>query len=335
MNKRSSLKDIAKEAGVSIATVSYVLSKNLKSGISQEVSDRIKKIAKDLNYRPNQIAQSLQSGKSHSIGLIVADISNPFFSQIARIIEDEAKSYGYTVIFGSSDEKTAKSKDLIKFLLNRQVDGLIITPTEGSEDQIKLLIKHNIPFVLIDRYFPSIETNFVSIDNFLAGFQATKRLLLNGSERIGMIAYDTGLQHMKERIDGYREALSTEKIDDELVLFVKYSETQLAVAEAIDKMLGLKRPVDAIFFATNTLGILGLKHLNQLDKKIPKDLSVIVFDESEIYDFFYCPLTYIKQPLNELAKAAVKALTEHINNPKAKLNQIKLRADLIIGESCN
>ena len=153
MTKRVSLKDIAKKAGVSTATVSYVLSKKENSGISAEVSEKIKKIAEELDYRPNQIAKSLQSGKTLTIGLILADISNPFFAHIARIIEDEAKKHDYTVIFGSSDENASKSRDLIQFLTNRQVDGFIIAPAEDSEKDIKLLKKQNIPFVLIDRFF--------------------------------------------------------------------------------------------------------------------------------------------------------------------------------------
>src|SRR5690606_5499858 len=130
--------------------------------------------AAELNYQPNQIAKSLKSGKSFTIGLIVADISNPFFANIARTIEDEAKKDNYTVIFGSSDENAEKSKDLIDVLVKRQVDGFIIAPTENSETQIEYLIKANIPFVLIDRYFPGIESNYVVTDNHQAAYDATK-----------------------------------------------------------------------------------------------------------------------------------------------------------------
>src|SRR5690606_9623935 len=243
------LKDIAKEAGVSIATVSYVLSKQGKSGVSLEVSDRVKSIAEKLNYRPNQIAKSLQSGKSQTIGLIVADISNPFFAQIARIIEDEAKRNGYTVIFGSSDEKASKSEDLIKFLLNRQVDGFIITPTESSEEQIQLLREQNIPFVLIDRYFPDIDTNYVVIDNYLAALDATKQLMEHGKKRIGMVAYASELQHMQERIQGYRDALDGGTGQEFLLQRVEFSGVVDNIPRAIDNLVKGKDPVDALFLA--------------------------------------------------------------------------------------
>lgn len=335
MKKKVSLKDIAKEAGVSIATVSYVLSKQTNTGVSQEVSDLIKKIAQRLNYRPNQIAKSLQSGKSHTIGLIVADISNPFFAQIARIVEDEAKQHGYTVIFGSSDEKASKSGDLIKLLLNRQVDGFIITPAEGSEDQLRSLKEQSVPFVLIDRYFPDVETNFIAIDNYRAAFEATKQLLSTGNHRIGMVAYSTQLHHMRARIQGYKEALGQEKYDDFMLHEVEFSEIKDSVPKAIDELVHGKRPVDAIFFATNTLGINGLKHLNRLNIKVPGDISVIVFDESETFDFFYCPLTYVKQPLTELAKKAVNVLVEEIANPTSEAKKINFKAELVIRDSCS
>ena len=334
MKKRVSLKDIAKEAGVSIATVSYVLSKQQNTGVSPEVSEKIKKIARKLNYRPNQIAKSLQSGKSHTIGLIVADISNPFFAQIARIIEDEAQKHGYTVVFGSSDEKASKSEDLIKFLLNRQVDGFIIAPTEGSEDQIQFLKEQNTPFVLIDRYFPGLETNYVVVDNYKAAYEATKRLMFGGSNNIGMIAYTAQLHHMRERIRGYKDALGQDKYDELMLREVEFSQIESGVAKAIDQLVGGKKPVDAIFFATNTLGITGLKYLDKLAINVPEDMAVIVFDESEAFDFFYCPLTYVKQPLSDLAKKAVTILVEEIAEPSRKVVKISFEAELVIQQSC-
>ncbi|WP_067035098.1 LacI family DNA-binding transcriptional regulator [Allomuricauda sp. CP2A] len=334
MKRKVSLKDIAKEAGVSIATVSYVLSKQDKSGVSQQMSEKIRKIARELNYTPNLIAKSLQSGKSQTIGLIVADISNPFFAQIARIVEDEAKQNGYTVIFGSSDEKASKSKDLIKFLMNRQVDGFIITPTESSEEQIELMLRQNVPFVLIDRFFPSIDTNFVVIDNYQAAFEATKRLLVNGKTRIGMIAYATTLQHMKERVRGYKDALNEAGIEESLLFEVDFSMASDGVTSAINNMVKANPPVDAIFFSTNTLGVIGLKHITGLNLKVPDKVAVILFDQSDVFDFFYCPLTHVRQPLAELAKMAVNVLIQQISDSNRKPSKIKLGAELVIGKSC-
>ena len=336
MKKKVSLKDIAKKAGVSIATVSYVLSKRENSGISPDVSDRINQIAKELEYRPNQIAKSLQSGKTFTIGLIVADISNPFFAHIARITEDEAKKNNYTVIFGSSDEKASKSEDLIQFLINRQVDGFIIAPAEGSKEQIKMLKRQKIPFVLIDRFFPGIKSNYVVINNYKAAFEATARLIQTGNKAIGIVAYSSKLFHMKERIRGYTVAMEQQglSIKNSWKHEIDFSRIKQEVNVAIDSMLLSSQPVSAIFFATNTLAVNGLKRINELGIRIPEQLSIIVFDEGDAFDFFYCPLTYVKQPIAEMGKSAVKILIEQIANPERAIEQLCLDAQLVIRESC-
>jgi len=166
MKKKVSLKDIAQKVGVSIALVSYVLNNKKEGRINKDVALKIKDTAHALNYRTNQIAKSLKTNKTNTIGLIVSDISNPFSSSLARIIEDEADRNGYTVIFGSSDEDVQKSQKLIETFINRQVDGLIIAPSEDAIPQLKYLQEEGIPFVLIDRYFPELKTNYVTIDIF-------------------------------------------------------------------------------------------------------------------------------------------------------------------------
>ena len=195
--KKVSLKDIANKVGVSTALVSYVLNNQKEGRISKEVAQKIRDTAKRLNYRTNQVAKSLKTNKTYTIGLVVADISNPFFSSLARIIEDAADQNNYTVIFGSSDENPKKSGKLMETLLNRQVDGLIISPPQNSESQIEYLIEEDIPFVLIDRYFPAIKTNYVAIDNYKAAYKAVKHLIDTGRTKIGMITYESSIFTLK------------------------------------------------------------------------------------------------------------------------------------------
>src|SRR5688500_12905366 len=184
MKKKVSLKDIAQKVGVSIALVSYVLNNKKEGRISKEIAEKIKATAKKLDYRPNQIAKSLKTNRTNTIGLIVADISNPFSSSLARIIEDEADSQGYTVIFGSSDERSDRCKKLVDTLLNRQVDGLIILPPAEFEEGINELKQQQIPFVIVDRYFPDIEANVVKLDNCKAAIEAVTHLLDSGRRKI-------------------------------------------------------------------------------------------------------------------------------------------------------
>ena len=161
-----------------------------------------------MNYRTNQIARSLKTNKTNTIGLILADIANPFSAALARVIEDVADKYGYTVIFGSSDENPEKYRKILDALVNRQADGLILSPPEHAQAQIKDLQQQQIPFVLIDRYFPGIETNYVVLDNYKAAFDATMHLIDCGHKRIGMINYASSLFHLQERTRGYQPALT-------------------------------------------------------------------------------------------------------------------------------
>ncbi|MGN7720430.1 LacI family DNA-binding transcriptional regulator [Chitinophaga sp. 22620] len=333
MKKKTSLKDIAQEAGVSTALVSYVLTnKEEKARVGQEMAKKIRKIAQKLNYQPNHIARSLKSGRSYTIGLIVADISNPFFGNIARTIEDEAKRNNYTVIFGSSDENLDKSGDLINVLLNRQVDGLILIPTEGSEQQIKQLRKQPVPFVLIDRYFPQIPVSQIGINNFQASYSAISHLVKTGHQRIGMIAYKTALYHINERKRGYTEALA-DNGQSSMMKLARYSHIREETRQALDQLLRGRKPADAVFFATNSLAIEGLKYINELGIKVPEELAVVSFDESEAFDLYHSPITFIRQPILEMGNAAVRVLLEHIGNGEKKPENVCIDAELVIRQS--
>ena len=313
MAKKVSLKDIASKVGVSTALVSYVLNGLEKEKrVGPEIAEKIHSAAKELKYQPNQIARSLRKGSTNTIGLIVADISNPFFGQLARVIEDEAARHNYTVIFGSSDEDCSKSSALMEALLNRQVDGLLITPTEGCSKQIQSLIKRDIPVVLIDRYFPDISTNHVVLDNYQATWNAVNCFVSNGYNKINMIAYKSSLVHMQERIRGYREAMKENGLAKEiLVKEVRYNHVKSDVDKIMDDLLAEKK-MNALLFATNALSIYGLYAIRKSNVKVPEDLAVIGFDGHEVFDFFQPPISYIKQPLEEMGKESIKILLDQI-----------------------
>jgi LacI family transcriptional regulator len=282
------------------------------------------------------MARSFKSGRSFTIGLIVADISNPFFANIARTIEDEAKRNNYTVIFGSSDENVDKSRDLINVLLNRQVDGLIITPTEGSEEQINQLKTQKVPFVLIDRFFPEIEASHIAVNNYEAAYHAVSHLVKKGRKRIGMVAYKTSLHHISERKRGYKEALEAHHMTAGTTLLksARYSHLKEDIKLSIDQLLSGRHPADAIFFATNSLAIEGLKYINSLGIRIPDQLAVITFDEGEALDLFYSPVTFVRQPILEMGKAAVRVLLDEIKDNKKEIEHICIDTALVVRKSC-
>jgi LacI family transcriptional regulator len=334
MRKKASLKDIANRLGVSTALVSYVLNNKKEGRISKEIAARIRDVARELKYTTNQIAKSLKTNKSNTIGLVVSDISNPFFSTLAHIIQEEAGRYGFTVISGSSDEQAEKSQQLVNVLIDRQVEGLIFAASEGSEHQVLDLMDTGTPLVLIDRYFPDLEVSHVAIDNFTASFEAVKHLLTCGIQRIAVIAHDTSLYHTKQRIEGYRHALETSgfSFDENLIIKVPAIHRGEEVKTAVDRLLALPEPASGVLFTSSVLSTAALKYLNTLSVKVPDQLNIISFDESDAAYLFYAPLTHIRQPLEQMGKLATSMLIDIINGSK-EIRKVNLPAELVLGRS--
>lgn len=336
MEKKVSIKDIAKEVGVSTALVSYVLNnKEKEARVGKQIAEKVRRVARRLNYSPNLIARSLQSGRTNTLGLIVADISNPFFSYIARVIEDAANQHGYTVIIGSSDEQASKSASLINAFLNRQVDGLIIAPAEESEKQLQKLLDDKFPFVLVDRYFTGLNANSVHIDNYQSSFQAVEHLIKKGYRRIGMMAYETALPHMQERIRGYNAALKANGIRTKRRWLQKagYTTLEQDVQKGLRNALSGRDAPDAFFFATNSLAVSGLKYIYREGIRVPEELGVISFDESDAFDFFYSPVTYVRQSIEDIGRRALDLLMNQIKNPAGKKEQAIIATKLIVRKS--
>ncbi len=337
MKKKVSLKDVAQHLGVSTALVSYVVNNKEKQvRVSEEMAKKIRKAIIELNYQPNLIAKSLKNGVTNTIGLIIADISNPFFSNIARIIEDEAKKLGYIVIIGSCDENAEKSQALIDVMMTRQVDAFIVSPAADTEKQIESLKNMQVPVVLIDRHFPDVETDTVYTDNYAASYKAVEHLIANGRRKIAMMAYDTSLPHMKERIRGYQEALRDNGIEflPSWLKLASYQQISDDVDKGIQTLLKPVPKVDAFFFATNSLAVEGLKTITRLKVIVPKQLAFISFDESDAFSFFYSPVTYVKQSVTDIGIEAVRAAVNRIRDRMAKPARILVPAKLIVHESC-
>jgi len=329
MERKVSLKDIAQKCGVSTALVSYVLNNKRENRVSKELAQRIRDAAAEMNYRINQVARSLKTNKTFTIGLIVADIANPFSSGLARIIEDEAEQHQYTVIFSSSDENAMKCGKLIDTLLDKQVDGLIISPPAFSEHQVLYLQQQQVPFVLIDRYFPDINTNYVALDNYGASYKGVEHLIGTGCRKIGMITYDTELFHLQERKRGYSAALKKHKLPAQkgLIKEVSIKYENAAIEKAIDGLLA--GGVDGLLFGANNLAMAGLRYINTLPVKVPDQLAIVNFDETEALEFFYAPFAYIKQPLPEMGRLATRLLLECIEKGSAT-TQINLEGELVL-----
>ena len=334
MEKRVLLKDIAQKVGVSTALVSYVLNNQKENRISKEIAQKIRDTATRLNYRPNQIAKSLKTNKTFTIGLIVADIANAFFSTLARIIEDEAEKSNYTVIFGSSDEMAERSQKLIDVLLDRHVDGLIIAPSENSEAQIKKLQERGIPLVLIDRYFPTLDVSYVGVNNYEAAYQCAVHLMETGRKKIGMVGFKTNLLHLQDRKKGFLKAMKDNgrTLPKSQIREVQLDAAKEEVEESIQQLLQGPEPVDALFFASNKLSTFGLKYINRLALRVPTDLALCSFDQSDATELFYASLTHIRQPLHEIGQQAVQLLLQDMSKGTGS-KQLHLPAELVVAQS--
>ena len=329
------MKDVAEHVGVSVALVSYVLNGRAdEKQVGKEVAERIRIAADTLNYRPNQIAKSLKTRKTHTIGLVVADINYRYSSGITRAIEAEAKRHHFTVIFGSSDESDTKFDEIVNVLVNRQVDGLILVPVQNAEETIIELQKSGIPFILIDRYFQNIVTNSITLNNYKAAYDSTKYLIEKGHRKIALINYESALFNLLERNRGYKAALKDFGLPIDPMLIRKIGSVnpkEETSTEVMDLVRGKK--ADALFFATDRLAIFGLRELNAMKVQVPRDISVFSFDAAEAFDLFYCAVTHASQPLESMGKMAVNSLLEIIQKSHV-LNQTTMETELVVGTSC-
>lgn len=330
--KRTSIKDIARVVGVSTATVSLVLNDKCRNGrVSEEMIQKIRAVAKEMNYQPNSLARNLQSGTTKMVSLMVADIANPFFGMLAYHVQNELAKAGYAVIITNTDEDSRQMEQMIGLMRSRQVDGFIIVPAESGEESIRALADSNMPLVLIDRYYPGIPTNNVLIDNYDASYQATRYLIERKCRRIALLIYNNRQPHMHDRRTGYTEALREAGIYDEsLVREVSHHNITRDIQQAITDLLSKDNKPDGILLASNTIAINGLKQLVRRHIRIPGDLQMVCFDKSDIFEVMPESIPYIQQPIQSMAKMATRLLLEQINETTPNTpSSYRLPAELI------
>jgi len=337
MSKKSTIKDIAEQLGVSKALVSFVLTgKSKEKRISADMTAKVLNLAKQLNYKPNYLAKSLRTGKSNTIALIVADISNPFFAKFARFIEIEASKHNYKVIFGNSDEKPEKFATELDVLKNGQVDGFILTPPIGSESELLNLQTQKMPFVIVDRIFKSIEAHTVNINNFQSGYEATLRLIKNKRKNIALVHVNNQLFTMNQRVEGFHGALKHSKIKAKpsLIKHLKFSHEKALVMKAVKEII--KEGADALLFTTSKLGVLGIECLRELGVRIPEDVAVISFDDRDAYKVSYTPISAIVQPVEQMSKEAVRILIRMLEGKygEGEYENILMDVEYIFRASC-
>jgi LacI family transcriptional regulator len=328
--KKTSLKDIAGLVGASTSTVSFVLNgKGKQMRISEALEKKIKEIAKKEGYHPNQVAVSLRTGQSKVLGLIVESIGGHFFGSLARIIEDEAEKYGYRVIYCSTENDPAKGKDMIRMLSQSQVDGYLITPVQGMESDIADLMKLKKPLVLIDGYFPDVPAPYVLVNNVAGISKGMAHLIEKGYRKIAFVTVKIDLVQIRQREEAYIAVLKKNRIpaNKKLIFRLEYNYDKNAAVQALCSFIKSHPDLDAIFFATNYLGITGLQSIHQLNLKVPDDLAIICFDDHDIFSLYPPGIASIQQPVEEIAKTAIHLLLRQLGKDKSKAGSSTVEID--------
>jgi len=325
MKKRILISDIAKALGISVTTVSFILNDKAKEKrISEALTKRVLDYVKKVGYKPNELAKSLRTGKTKILGLIIEDISNPFFGNIARLIESKVYEQGYRIIYCSTNNDVEKAKELIQMFYDRQVDGFIITPSDGLEDTVKQLQQNNIPVVLFDRYFPGLETDYVGADNFQGAFDASNHLCQQGYRRIGFVSLYSDQTQMKERSDGYMKAKQQS--------FIQKIQMDASDEEAMESLREFicENRLDAVLFSTNYLAISGLKAAKKFNFTMP---AVIAFDDHTVFKLVEPAITVVSQPIKDIAENLINILLLRLQGKIKATRRMVLPCELKVRES--
>ncbi|HTE01902.1 MAG TPA: substrate-binding domain-containing protein [Mucilaginibacter sp.] len=332
MSKKLSINDIANELHVAKSTVSFILNGKAKEKrISDELTERVLKFVKEKGFQPNQLAKSLSTGKTKMICLMVEKISDHFFSHIAFHLEALAYKNGYKIIYCSTENDPEKTRQLISLLRARYVDGYIITPPVGIESEIQALINDNLPVVLFDRYLPDVSTDYVGLDNFKGTYDGVEYLVKTQAKKIALVTLVSDQTQMIERHSGYLAALKKYHLKP-LILKVSFENDMETTVKQCIQFLKDNPGTDAVIFATNYLALSGIKAINEAGLNIPGDISVIAFDDHDVFNIYNPSISAIAQPLDEMAKQLFKTLLDKLEN-KARLKDLSkliIKPDLIL-----
>lgn len=332
---RVSIKDISKALGLSNTTISFILNgKAEEMRISAQVTERVLAYVKEVGYTPNYLARGLVTGKTNTIGFIVENIGNPFFSQIASLIEEQAYKGGYKIIYSSTNGQSDKALELIRMFRDRGVDGYIICPTEKLEEEISQLKEENRPVVLFDRFLPAINSHYIGINNEQAMYEACKHLAERNRKNIALITTDSKQTQMLSRLEGYKRLMKEWKLK-EYVLSIPYENRKDRLQSDFENFIKKHPKLDGICFATNYLAVGGLEVMRKLGLKIPSEIAVIAFDDNEVLRLFQPGITAVEQPLEEMAKLIIDRLLVDLKLGKSSEKTIhkEIPSRLIVRES--
>ncbi len=328
----SNIYDVAKRARVSVATVSAVL--NDSAFVSPALKARVRTAVDTLGYAPNLLARSLAKQRTHTLGMIVPDIANPFFPEVVRGAEDAAYAAGYSLLIASTDNDLKKEELYLRLFLAKRVDGVILTKAPGRMPQVlaDAFGKARVPIVLLARSVPGFAADVVEMDDKAAAYEGVTHLLRLGYRHIALIGGLHGVSTTKRRLDGYRAALRDWKVTIEPSLII---EGDFRVDSGYRQGLELlKRRPDAVFIANYLMCVGFMEALRQYRLRCPEDVAIVTCDDHAWLDSFSPRLTTVDLPKRDLGEAAAKLLIERITKRTGRSRTIRLKSAMRVRESC-
>lgn len=332
---RVTIRDVARESGFSITSVSLVLNEK-PNNISEKTKKKIIETALVLGYRPNKLAVGLLKKESKLIGLVIPDNSNMFFSELSKEIEISARKYGYSLIYGNTNDDYSRDIEYLRLFVDHQVDGIIITksshlPPQEDLNNMLFVEKSGIPYVVVDRRSYEHECNLVTVDGIIGGYLATKYLIDNGHTKIGCFTGPKGLSTTNDRLTGYKNALKEASIElDEKNIF----EGNFSMGFEKNAMdLFLERNLTAVFCQNDLMAYGIYRESIKRELKIPEDLSLVGFDNISLSDIVYPRLTTINQPTDQIANESMRILVDGIKNKSIMPQVVELLPNLVVRNS--
>ncbi len=337
MIRKSTIKDIARAARVSAAAVSMAL--NNRPRISPETRQRILRIAKELNYRPNIAARTLVMRRSQTIGLIVTNMMNPFYAELAKGIEDKAFELGYSIIFCSTNEDMKLEETHVNNLRSKGVDGIILSSVKTRDSNIPPLIQERFPFILVNRRIQDPlwekKIDYVVLDNTAGAYLAMEHLFRLGHKRIGILAGAPDTSTASERTEGVKKFLKESGLRWDPALYAVCHFSKDRAYRATQRFMEMRARPTAIFAENDYMALAARDAILDAGLEIPRDMSLVGFDDIAETALKGVEITTITQKRYEMGTLAVKLLIEKINRESPTIaNQIILAPELIIRQSC-
>lgn len=333
MQRPASLVEVARRAKVSISTVSRTINQTGK--ISAATQDRVRRVMHDLGYKPNRVARRLRAGgKCHLLGLIIPNIQNPFFADLARGVEDIAYRNSFAVLLCNYDEDSDKERFYLDVMQQESVDGVILPPVHEHDPAVLRFAESGIPVVCVDRALADFALDKVEIDNRRGAFEAMTHLLARGHRRIGVIAGPADSSTGRERLAGCHDALTRAglTLSSELVRYGDYK--QESGLRLTNELLTLPEPPTALFVANNLMTVGALEAVFARGLRIPQQIALVGFDDLPLAAVFNPPLTVVRQPAYEVGRSAAELLFRRLEEPGRPATSIKLAPELVLRGSC-